>query len=66
VCLRSSLRDADNEEARGRGPFASVARTVKHLTVEDQFGGAAAIEVDGFLAAQFDEELRELGESHAH
>jgi hypothetical protein len=36
------------------------------MTLEDQLGGAPAIEVDGFLTAQLDEELRELGQSHAH
>ena len=61
-----SLGEPDNQEARGRGTFTSVARAVEHLTVQDQFGGAAAIEVNGFLAAEFDKELGELGESHAH
>ena len=61
-----SLGEPDNQEARGRGTFTSVARAVEHLTLEDQLGGAAAIEVNGFLAAEFDKELGELGESHAH
>jgi hypothetical protein len=61
-----SLGDSHNQEARGRGSLASVAWAVEHLTVQDQFGGAAAIEVNGFLATQFDKELGELGESHAH
>lgn len=58
--------DPDDQETCGRGSLAAVARAVEHLSVKDELGGPAAIQIDGLLASQFDEELGELGEGHAY
>ena len=61
----SRHRHAHDQEARCGGPLASVARAVEDLIPEDQFRGATAVEIDGFLTTETDEKIREFSEGHA-